>query len=176
MSGERSGNAHDDGVLLGQFFERRGGTEAMMPRILDLGFGNPKDIGSACLEIGHLLFVNVEPRHFESRFGEQQREGETHVSEPDDADFGSTGREALKAFGGYAGESVWGGSDHVGYYCTQALSSGAVCSATFVVAFASCEVTHQLIVKLLKSSTYTGFLIEEATKVALFRRFTSLRT
>src|ERR1019366_9528904 len=77
---QRSGNADDDGVHVGDVGVIGGCGEALAARRLDLGGRNPVNVGTSGLEHVDLLLVDVEAGDGELLFAEQQRQRQADVA------------------------------------------------------------------------------------------------
>src|SRR5262249_515763 len=82
---ERSWYADDDGIHRGQLRVIRGSRKAGRTRWLDLRLLNPKDVRSAGVESFHLALVDVEASHSKFLIGVKQSQGQSHVSQANDA-------------------------------------------------------------------------------------------
>ena len=105
--GERSGNAHDDGVHVCKAREVVGGAKSLLERTLNLRHRYAENVGSTGLKVVHFFGVNVESSDFESCLGKKQREGQTDISESDDSDFGSSRVDAVHSLPGNSRSVFW---------------------------------------------------------------------
>ena len=101
MFGQRSGDAQDDRVHIGQPREVGGRLQTLGARRLYLGVLDAEDVRPPGFKVGDLLLVDVEASDLESGSGEQQRQRQSNISQADDSDVCGAAFQAVEALLGY---------------------------------------------------------------------------
>ena len=109
---QRCRHADDHRVHAGDLRVIRRSAKARLLRRFDLAGEDADDIGATGVERLHLARLDVEARHSELLAAEEQRQGQAHISHPDDANEGLPGVDLLLE----SGHPVFGRSCHV-HHC-----------------------------------------------------------
>jgi hypothetical protein len=91
---QRSRNTNNDDVNFRELGEISGGGKAPFPRNLNLTGRNAVDVRAALTEDVHLLGVNIEAADREGFFIKEQCQGQSDISQSDDANSSCSSLEA----------------------------------------------------------------------------------